>query len=130
MFPSATMLSNKIDILVDMLNAVNGWNYTEEDALITGRRIDNLLRAFNIRHGLTPELELPSPRYGSAQVDGPARAASIMPYWDTMLEEYYNGMGWDRKTGKPSPATLKKLGLEEVAEDLWPTSSPGNTDIQ
>ena len=53
-----------------------------------------------------------------------------MPYWDTMLEEYYNGMGWDRKTGKPLPATLKNLDLEDVVEDLWPTSSSGNTDPQ
>ncbi len=29
--------------------------------------------------------------------------------WDWMLENYYKLMGWDLKTGKPLPETLKKL---------------------
>jgi aldehyde:ferredoxin oxidoreductase len=119
MFPSATMLSDKIDYLVGMLNAVKGWDLSEEDAVTAGRRIDTLLRSFNVRHGVTPDLEMPSPRYGSAQVDGPAKAESIMPHWDSMVEEYYKGMGWDRETGKPLPDSLKRLGLDDVAGDLW-----------
>jgi aldehyde:ferredoxin oxidoreductase len=86
---------------------------------MTGRRIDTLLRAFNIRHGLTPALEVPSAKYGSGQVDGPVKAESVMPYWDSMIDEYYKGMGWDRETGKPLPDTLKRLGLEGILNDLW-----------
>jgi len=119
MFPSATMLSNKIDKLVEMLNVINGWDYTESDALTTGRRIDTLLRAFNTRHGITPDLEAPSQRYGSAQADGPVKAESITPYWGSMIDEYYRGMGWDRQTGKPLPDTLRNLGLEGLIHDLW-----------
>jgi aldehyde:ferredoxin oxidoreductase len=118
-FPSATMLGSKIDLLVSMLAAITGWDYTEEEAMTTGRRIDNLLRAFNIRHGVLPELESPSPRYGSAQVDGPIKAESIMPHWELMVEGYYGRMGWDRATGKPFPETLQSLGLGDVARDLW-----------
>jgi aldehyde:ferredoxin oxidoreductase len=119
MFPSATMLASRIDYLVEMLNLVNGWQYTDGDALTTGMRIDNLLRAFNIRHGLTPELEAPSSRYGSAQVDGPAMAGSVVPHWDTMLDQYYKGMGWDKASGRPLPETLRRLGLDDVVRDLW-----------
>jgi aldehyde:ferredoxin oxidoreductase len=119
MFPSATMLHNNLDYLVSMLEAVTGWDYTEDEARMTGKRIDNLLRAFNIRHGILPEVELPSPRYGSAQVDGPVKAQSVMPHWDAMVDAYYKRMGWDRKTGKPLPETLRALGLEDVAADLW-----------
>jgi len=125
MFPSATMLNNRTDYLVEMLNLIKGWHYTENDALTTGLRIDNLLRAFNIRHGLTPDLEAPSSRYGSAQVDGPVKAGSVLQHWDSMLAEYYKGMGWDITTGKPLPETLKSLGLDDVAGDLWPESAPG-----
>jgi aldehyde:ferredoxin oxidoreductase len=35
-----------------------------------------------------------------------------------MLENYYTLMGWDPKTGKPLPETLKKLDLEELIKDL------------
>jgi aldehyde:ferredoxin oxidoreductase len=119
MFPSATMLSNKIGDLVEMLNVISGWDYTESDALTAGRRIDTLLRAFNARHGITPDMEAPSPRYGSAQTDGPAKAESIMPHWGSMIGEYYRGMGWDRQTGKPLPDTLRNLGLEDLMNDLW-----------
>jgi aldehyde:ferredoxin oxidoreductase len=36
-----------------------------------------------------------------------------------MINEYYELMGWDKKTGKPWRCTLNRLGLEEVAEDIW-----------
>ncbi|MFB0502019.1 MAG: aldehyde ferredoxin oxidoreductase C-terminal domain-containing protein, partial [Candidatus Bathyarchaeia archaeon] len=60
-----------------------------------------------------------STRYGSTPVDGPTKGISIMPHWEKMLENYYNLMGWEVKTGKPLPETLKRLGLEHVIEDLW-----------
>jgi aldehyde:ferredoxin oxidoreductase len=31
-----------------------------------------------------------------------------------MVKTYYESMGWDAKTGKPLPQTLKELGLEEL----------------
>jgi aldehyde:ferredoxin oxidoreductase len=112
-------LGSKIDYLVSMLSAITGWDYTEDEAMMTGKRIDNLLRAFNIRHGVGPDLERPSPRYGSAQVDGPVKAESIMPHWSFMTDAYYKRMGWDGTTGRPLPETLRTLGLEDVARDLW-----------
>jgi aldehyde:ferredoxin oxidoreductase len=119
LFPSDTMLHNKLDYLVPMLNAATGWTYTEEEARTAGRRIDNLLRAFNVRHGMLPSLEFPSERYSSAQVDGPVMGQSVKPHWDAMVESYYRNMGWDRNTGKPFPETLRSLGLEDIADDLW-----------
>jgi aldehyde:ferredoxin oxidoreductase len=64
------------------------------------------------------ETEWPSKRYGSIPVDGPAKGKNIMEKWDWMRENYYTHMGWDPKTGKPLPKTLKKLDLEELIEDL------------
>lgn len=103
---------------LDCLNAVTGWSLTLEDAFTMGRRIINQLRIFNFRHGMRKEDERPSKRYGSAPVDGPAKGKNIMEKWDWMVENYYTLMGWDLKTGKPLPETLKKLGLEELIKDL------------
>jgi aldehyde:ferredoxin oxidoreductase len=101
-------------LLIECLNAVTGWEMTLEDAFTVGRRIVNQLRVFNFRHGMKREDERPSKRYGSIPVDGPAEGKDIMSKWEWMLENYYTRMGWDPKTGKPLPETLKKLGLEEL----------------
>jgi aldehyde:ferredoxin oxidoreductase len=97
---------------------VTGWNWSLEDAFAMGRRVINLLRVFNFRHGMRIEDERPSKRYGSIPADGPAAGKSIMAKWDWYRTNYYALMGWDQKTGKPLPETLKKLGLEEIIKDL------------
>jgi aldehyde:ferredoxin oxidoreductase len=83
----------------------------------TSVRVVNLLRAFNIRHGIGPELDVPSKRYGSTPLDGPAAGVSIQPDWSAMLANYYQLLGWD-ETGVPRRATLEALGLGRVADDL------------
>jgi aldehyde:ferredoxin oxidoreductase len=104
--------------VLELFNAVTGWNWTLEDAFTAGRRIVNLLRVFNFRHGLKIEDERPSKRYGSVPIDGPAQGKDIMAKWDWYRETYYGLMGWDPKTGKPLPETLEKLGLKDLIKDL------------
>jgi aldehyde:ferredoxin oxidoreductase len=104
-------------LVLECLNAVTGWTLSLEDAFAIGRRVINQLRLFNFRHGMKREDEQPSTRYGSAPVDGPAVGKNIMEKWDRMLENYYTLMGWDPKTGKPLPETLKKLGLDDLIKD-------------
>ncbi|MCX5906936.1 MAG: hypothetical protein NTY64_07055, partial [Deltaproteobacteria bacterium] len=104
------------DLTVQGTNAVTGWELDRKQAVTIGRRIVNLLRVFNLRHGLKPELERPSVRYGSTPVDGPIKGRGIGPHFDCMVRVYREGMGWDPETGKPLPQTLQALGLEELIE--------------
>ena len=101
-------------------NAATGWSFTAKEAMDVGYRLTNVLRAFNLRHGITVDSERPSARWSSAPVDGPARGITVQPHWDSMLDNYYKLMGWERKTGKPLPETLKALGLENVTKELYP----------
>jgi aldehyde:ferredoxin oxidoreductase len=87
--------------------------------MLLGRRTAALFRAFDLRCGLGPELERPSPRYGSTPVDGPAKGQSVEPHWERMLDVWYEMVGYDRKTGRPTPETLNTLGLEELIPVLW-----------
>jgi aldehyde:ferredoxin oxidoreductase len=107
--------------MADMLSAVTGWDYTFEEAMETGERISNLMRVFNLRHGISADVDLegPSERYGSTPVDGPVAGVSIANHWQDMVHNYYEQSGWDRETGKPLPDKLRALGLEEVVGHIW-----------
>lgn len=107
-----------LPLLAQALNAATGWDFSFDEALKVGRRAVNLMRVYNIKAGHTPDLEKPSPKYCSTPVDGPAKGKSIRPHLEDMLSNYYNLMGWDRKTGLPRPETLRELGLEYVMDNL------------
>jgi aldehyde:ferredoxin oxidoreductase len=107
-----------LDIMCQAVNAATGWTIDFKDAMKVGKRAVNLARAFNLRHGISPELDAPSPRYGSTLPDGMAAGKGIMPHWEMMRHNYYKNMGWDEKTGKPLPETLKELGLDFVIKQL------------
>jgi aldehyde:ferredoxin oxidoreductase len=114
-FTTRTRLEN----ICRALSAATGWVYTIDEAIRFGRRTAAINRAVSLRCGLTPDMERPSTRYGSTPVDGPAKGQSVMAQWDKMIETWYRDVGYDRKTGKPLPQTLKDLGLEWLSKDLW-----------
>lgn len=105
-------------MVLKCFNAITGWNWSLEDAFAVGRRIVNLLRVFNLRHGMRIEDERPSARYGSVPTDGLAKGKNIMEKWGPMVKNYYESMGWDPETGKPLPEILEKLGLRDIIRDL------------
>jgi aldehyde:ferredoxin oxidoreductase len=115
-FTTRTRLEN----LCRALAAATGWTYTPDEAMRFGRRTAAINRAVALRCGLGPELEHPSARYGSTPVDGPAKGQAIAEQWEQMLAVWYAEVGYDRKTGKPLPATLRALGLDWLARELWP----------
>ena len=108
-----------VDLLCQAVNSATGWNMDFQEAMMVGKRAVNLARVFNLRHGISAELDAPSVRYGSTPLDGIAAGRGIMTHWDKMLRNYYQLMGWDEKTGKPLPQTLSSLGLDFVIPQLW-----------
>ena len=50
---------------------------------------------------------------------GKAAGKTIAPYLKGMIQDYYECLGWDRRSGKPLQAALKRLGLEEYAHHVW-----------
>lgn len=106
--------------IVETLSAATGWDFTVQELIEVGERITALSRAFNIRNGLTPEQDIRvSPRYESTLIDGPFKGLSVAEVQKQVAGDYYRAKGWDEKTGKPLPKTLRRLGLDPVIDDLW-----------
>lgn len=108
-----------LETMCRALSAATGWDYTKEEAVRHGRRTAALFRAFDLRCGIGPELEWPSPRYGSTPVDGPVKGRSVQPHWERLLDVWYETVGYDRTSGRPKPDTLRALGLESLIPVLW-----------
>ncbi|MGA2670882.1 MAG: aldehyde ferredoxin oxidoreductase family protein [Dehalococcoidia bacterium] len=98
--------------LLDFISAATGWDFSIEEMLMTGERIQTLRQMFNIREGIDPnDLLLPQ------RVSKPA---SVGPYkdvpvdFDLLRKQYYKALGWNLETGYPSESRLEELGLQEL----------------
>ncbi len=102
----------------EIIASLTGWDFGVDEFRKIGARIYNLERAFNVREGVTREDDtLPKRLLEEPLPDGPAKGHvnKIGP----MLDKYYEFRGWDGKTGKPTALTLRQLGLETIAFDLF-----------
>ena len=106
------------DMMAKVLSAATGVTFSLEDSQEIALRLINLRRGFSIRHGLVPEDDTLPYRYLYEPVPDGGAKGSTVPI-KPMVDEYYDIMGWDRKTGKPYKRTLVELGLDDVAKDLW-----------
>jgi len=99
--------------LVELLNAATGWNYTVEEFMRTGERVNAFCRMFNIREGITRKDDYLPPRFMEPLEGGPTGGQSITAEeFNSMLRDYYNICGWDPETGIPTKEKLVELGLE------------------
>lgn len=103
----------------EWVNAATGWNYSNDDYLVTGERIWTLRQAFNVREGIHPKQLLMHPRaQGNPPLEkGPL--AGVTLDMQTMLKEFFSEFGWDYEKGLPDIARLDALGLGEVKKALY-----------
>ena len=100
--------------MVDYLNAVTGWDLSADDYFKTGRRIQALRKAFNIREGLGPgDSKLHDRGLGKPpQTVGPLKGKSVDI--DSLEATYYRFLGFDPATGGPTPQTLQELEIDKL----------------
>ncbi|HSR10964.1 MAG TPA: aldehyde ferredoxin oxidoreductase family protein [Thermodesulfobacteriota bacterium] len=97
-----------------------GTEMSDEELLLAGHRIVTLEKAFNVREGATRNDDTLAWRFMNEPIAGGPRQGmtTSRKELDMMLDEYYGLHGWDRPTGWPKRETLKRLGLEYIAEEL------------
>ena len=109
-----------LDYITGYINAVTGWECSMEKLLKAGERIANMRHAFNLREGINPlELKVHPRIIGvPPQKEGPLAGVTA----DIKAQVYWNlgALDWDPITTKPSRQKLLELGLNDVAQELWP----------
>lgn len=106
--------------MADLFSAFTGFDITEAEIMEAGKRIVTLERCFNVRLGATRKEDvLPWRLMNEATPDRPGEnAVNSREELDEMLDRYYDLHGWNRDSARPTRASLVRLGLEDVAEEL------------
>lgn len=100
---------NMMKDLLPLVNAATGFDYSSEEFLAVGERINNLTRMFNVREGFDGSTDRLPQRCREPLPSG-KRAGMPMDV-DRMLPEYYRECGWDER-GVPTIEKLRSLGLD------------------
>lgn len=96
----------------NLLTLATGWDTGIPEIKTIGERVLTMKRLFNIKMGLTADWDtLPGILTHPVSEGG---SAGKCPDWRKMLAQYYEFREWDSRTGAPSEAKLKELGLLSV----------------
>ncbi|HXG52939.1 MAG TPA: aldehyde ferredoxin oxidoreductase family protein [candidate division Zixibacteria bacterium] len=96
----------------DFLAKVTGWPCSGEELRLTGERIHNLKKLFNIRSGWRPEDDWLPPRLLNEKLTSGAAEGAALTAAELreMIGAYYRARGWDENGSIPE-AKLQELGL-------------------
>ena len=109
---------NALDLekLVGYVNSVTGWNMSLYEMLKVGERANTLMRLFNCREGFTPDDDTLPQRLHEGIGNGVLKGERVDPAEFLAARRlYYQMAGWDPETGRPTPAKLAELAVDETA---------------
>ncbi len=111
-----------LDWYPKFLEAATGLSMTMDDLFVIADRVFSLMRAFWVREYATSwnrNMDVPPARWFDEPITkGPLNGSVLdREKYDNMLQIYYSKRGWDSQ-GIPTKATLKRLGLEYVSQEL------------
>ena len=119
-FTSTAAYGVNPDNMARLYAAATGIEMSEEEMMLTGRRVCNLEKAFNVTRGATREYDNLAWRLmNEGAASGPLKGEkNSQEELDGMLDRYYELHGWDNKTSWPTRVTLEMLKLKDVADYL------------
>lgn len=83
---------------------------------LVGERVVNLERMFNVREGFSRKDDVYPARFTEEPLPNGTAKGQIFEA-EMLLQDYYKARGWDPKTGIPTDAKLKELGLQFTIRD-------------
>jgi aldehyde:ferredoxin oxidoreductase len=117
---SDTLIPEPFRYVIDYINAVTGRGYTGAELLKCGERIANIRHLFTLREGINPrELNVHGRIIGRPPFqDGPL--AGVSCDIEGQITENLAALDWDQVTTIPSRRKLLELGMDDIADELWP----------
>lgn len=108
--------------MAELMSYALGFELSEEQLMLAGRRIVTLERCFNVREGARRKDDtLPWRAMNEPVPSGPKKGMiTDQVSLDGMLDEYYSLHGWNLGTAVPRRETLVALGLAELCGDMPP----------
>jgi len=109
--------------LVNVVRYVTGWDFTVEEFMRVGERVNNLGRMFNAREGMRRKDDRLPKRFSEPLLKGTSEGQKIPPdELNRVLDEYYALRGWNKQTGVPTLEKLKELDLGFATKDIGRTA--------
>ena len=94
----------------ELTAAITGWPVEASKLIVSGERIVNLERLFNLRHGASAaDDRLPDMFFEKDYNSGEA-PSKPHAWMEPMIQEFYDVMGWNAQ-GQPTPEKLAELGI-------------------
>lgn len=108
----------------EFMEAVVGWPVTMDELVEMGERAHQLRHVFNLREGINPfERKMPDRTLGKPPfAEGPTEGVTVEVM--DVAREFLQKMAWDPVTAWPSQDRLERLGLTDLAEDLYAEKVP------
>ena len=109
-----------LDVMVQSINAVTGWNASLYELMRAAERGSALARSFNSREGFSIKDDRLPKRLFNPKPDGPNSGKKIFEEEDfnNAVALYYEMINCDPATGRPDRGKLLELGLDWVEEML------------
>lgn len=100
----------------EWLNAATGWNFTPDEYMEIGRRIQTVRQAFNVREGIDPmDLKVNKRLWGIPLKEGPNKGVFFdLP---AMMHSYWKEIGWNSENGVPTNETITALELTDLVKE-------------
>lgn len=104
--------------LEDLIYSATGMKMTSWELMKAGERRINMMKMFNVREGISPDLDtLPKRLFKPMKGPGPGEGRHVdQNELEKAKQIYYEMMNWDPDTGKPSQGKLDELGLSWIME--------------
>jgi len=105
--------------VVEIVNAVTGWQISLWELMKASERALNLIRCFNIREGFTAKDDVLPDRFFEELEFGARKGQKLdREKFYEAIRLFYEMAGWDHE-GRPTKAKLYELGLGWVADEIY-----------
>lgn len=114
--PVSEVGTTSVGVMAKLVSYATGLDIDEDEAIKICHRVENLVKAYNLRAGLKRKDDM-APRHYYEKEPKPPFVKLEKKKWDFWLDQYYKLKRWNKES-VPTKEILEELGLGYVREEL------------